>query len=218
MSVNTPPSFRPSPPSSSSGGHRIVVEGLSSGYHGKKVLEDVSFTIDEPAIYVVLGPNGAGKTTLFRTLAGVLEPYAGRIEIDGTDSRQSVTSPHLQYLSHIDGFPDGLKVNEGLQFYAQVQGVSERDVERVVHLLGLEELRDKFFSELSQGQRKRASIARIFLQERGSICSTSPRATSTRSSHARSAIWCSGSARMTWSCTRPTTSSRRKRSASTSSR
>ncbi len=93
--------------------------------------------------------------------------YAGRIEIDGTDSRQSVTSPHLQYLSHIDGFPDGLKVNEGLQFYAQVQGVSERDVERVVHLLGLEELRDKFFSELSQGQRKRASIARIFLQERG---------------------------------------------------
>ena len=67
MSVNTPPSFRPSPPSSSSGGHRIVVEGLSSGYHGKKVLEDVSFTIDEPAIYVVLGPNGAGKTTLFRT-------------------------------------------------------------------------------------------------------------------------------------------------------
>jgi len=143
------------------------VQGLSSGYHGKKVLDDVSFTIDEPGIYVVLGPNGAGKTTLFRTLAGVLEPYAGRIEIDGTDSRGSVASPHLQYLSHIDGFPDGLKVDEGLQFYAQVQGVSERDVERVVHLLGLEELRDKFFSELSQGQRKRASIARIFLQERG---------------------------------------------------
>ncbi|MGA8274895.1 MAG: ABC transporter ATP-binding protein [Thermoplasmata archaeon] len=165
--MNTPPSLRPSTPASSSGRHRIEVQGLSSGYHGKKVLDDVSFTIDEPGIYVVLGPNGAGKTTLFRTLAGVLEPYAGRIEIDGTDSRGSVASPHLQYLSHIDGFPDGLKVDEGLQFYAQVQGVSERDVERVVHLLGLEELRDKFFSELSQGQRKRASIARIFLQERG---------------------------------------------------
>jgi len=144
-----------------------MVRDLSSGYRGKKVLDGISFTIDEPAIYVVLGPNGAGKTTLFRTLAGVLEPYAGSIEIDGTDSRGSLANPPLQYLSHIDGFPDGLKVDEGLRFYSKVQGVSERDVERVVHLLGLEELRYKFFTELSQGQRKRVSIARIFLQERG---------------------------------------------------
>jgi ABC-2 type transport system ATP-binding protein len=148
-------------------GHRMVVRGVSSGYHGKTVLDDVSFTIEEPAIYVVLGPNGAGKTTLFRTLAGVLEPYSGSIEINGDDARGSRASSSLQYLSHIDGFPDGLKVEESLRFYATVQGASEQDVERVVRLLGLEELRRKFFSELSQGQRKRASIARIFLQERG---------------------------------------------------
>ena len=167
MSLIAPPPPRAASFSSESGGHRIVVQGLSSGYHGKNVLEDISFKIDEPAIYVVLGPNGAGKTTLFRTLAGVLEPYSGSIEIDGTNSRGNATSPHLQYLSHIDGFPDGLQVDEGLRYYAEVQGATERDVERVVRLLGLEELRSKFFTELSQGQRKRASIARIFLQERG---------------------------------------------------
>jgi ABC-2 type transport system ATP-binding protein len=148
-------------------GHRIVVRDLSSGYHGKKVLEGISFTIEEPAIYVVLGPNGAGKTTMFRTLAGVLEPYAGTIEIDGIDARGSAAGAHLQYLSHIDGIPDGFTVEEALSFFATVEKVPDSEVERVIQLLGIQELRKKFFSELSAGQRKRTSIARIFLQERG---------------------------------------------------
>ena len=48
-----------------------------------------------------------------------------------------------------------------------MQGVSGPEVERVIRLLNLEELRHRFFNELSQGQRKRVSIARVFLQERG---------------------------------------------------
>jgi ABC-2 type transport system ATP-binding protein len=149
------------------GDHRIDVKGLCSGYHGKTVLEEISFVIEKPAIYVVLGPNGAGKTTLFRTLAGILEPYKGYVEIDGVRTGKGETGTHLQYLSHIDGFPDGLRVEEALRFYATVEGVPDRGIERVIKLLGIEELRGKFFSELSQGQKKRASIARIFLQERG---------------------------------------------------
>ncbi len=155
------------PPGSGTDGHRIVVRDLSSGYHGTRVLRSVSFTIEEPAIYVVLGANGAGKTTLFRTLAGILPAYSGSIEIDGETTREGGSGRHLQYLTHIDGFPDGFTVEEALRFYATVQGASEPDVARVVRLLDLGELRGRFFSELSQGQRKRASIARIFLQERG---------------------------------------------------
>jgi ABC-2 type transport system ATP-binding protein len=146
--------------------HRIELRGVSSGYHRKKVLEDISFAIEEPAIYVVLGPNGAGKTTLFRTIAGILEPYTGTVEIDGIDIAHREARTRLQYLSHIDGIPDGLRVDEALRFYAAVEGVGEPEVERVVRLLGIEELRHRFFSELSQGQKKRVSIARVFLQER----------------------------------------------------
>ena len=148
------------------GRHRIELRGVSSGYHGKKVLQDISFTIEEPAIYVVLGPNGAGKTTLFRTLAGILEPYSGTIEIDGIDIGRREARTRLQYLSHIDGIPDGLRVDEALRFYATVEGVGSAEVEKVVRLLGIDELRHRFFSELSQGQKKRVSIARVFLQER----------------------------------------------------
>jgi ABC-2 type transport system ATP-binding protein len=151
-----------SPPTNA---HRIEVRGLSSGYLGRRVLEDVSFTIDKPAIYVVLGPNG--ETTLFRTLAGILRPYSGTVTVDGVESRQTSDDVQLQYLSHVEGFPDGLSVEEGLRYYAEVEGVSGSEVERVISLLGIDGLRHKFFSQLSAGQRKRASIARIFLQERG---------------------------------------------------
>jgi ABC-2 type transport system ATP-binding protein len=146
--------------------HRIELRSVSSGYHGKRILEDISFVIEEPAIYVVLGPNGAGKTTLFRTLAGILPPYAGTVEIDGLDIARNDARTRLQYLSHIDGIPDGLRVREALRFYATVEGVGEREVDRVVHLLGIEAFLDRFFAELSQGQKKRVSIARVFLQER----------------------------------------------------
>jgi ABC-2 type transport system ATP-binding protein len=139
---------------------------VSSGYGGKPVLEDISFVIDKPAIYVVLGANGAGKTTLFRTLAGILEPYSGTVEVDGIDVRRVDARSRLHYLSHIDGIPDGLRVEEALRFYATVERATSQDVERVIQNLGLGDLRHNFYSELSQGQKKRVSIARVFLQER----------------------------------------------------
>jgi ABC-2 type transport system ATP-binding protein len=152
--------------SGSPGHHRIELRGVSSGYHGQRVLTDISFVVEEPAIYVVLGPNGAGKTTMFRTLAGILEPYSGTVEIDGIDISQRASRTRLQYLSHIDGIPDGLRVEEALRFYAMVEGVGAPEVERVIQLLGIEELRGRYFSDLSQGQKKRVSIGRVFLQER----------------------------------------------------
>ncbi|MCI4358599.1 MAG: heme ABC exporter ATP-binding protein CcmA [Thermoplasmata archaeon] len=152
--------------SSRRGRHRIEARGVSSGYLTKRVLQDVSFVIEEPAIYVVLGPNGAGKTTLFRTLAGILRPHEGTVEIDGIDVGRQAAQTRLHYLSHIDGIPDALRVDEALKFYARVEGVGAAETEKVVRLLGIEDLRGRFFSELSQGQKKRVSIARVFLQER----------------------------------------------------
>ena len=62
--------------------HALELNNISSGYNGQIVLHNISFKLQEPSIYVVLGPNGAGKTTLFRTIAGILEPYSGKILLD----------------------------------------------------------------------------------------------------------------------------------------
>ena len=149
-----------------SGETAVACRSVSSGYLGSRVLRDISFTIEEPAVYVVLGPNGAGKTTLFRTLAGILEPYQGEVYISGQSIRRQAARNHLHYLSHMDGMPDGLKVREALEFYARVERADTSDVERVLDLLEIRELSGDFLSQLSAGQKKRVSIARIFLRER----------------------------------------------------
>lgn len=148
------------------GGRSLTCRSLQSGYGKKPVLHGVSFTIDEPSVYVVLGPNGAGKTTLFRTIAGILRPSAGEVLIDGVPVARQPSRDHLHYLSHMDGMPDGLTVRECLDFYARVERAAPADVERVLDQLEIRELKDAFISKLSAGQRKRVSIARVFLRER----------------------------------------------------
>ena len=144
----------------------ITCRGISSGYRGKRVLDGITFSIDEPSIYVVLGPNGAGKTTLFRTLAGILPLSAGEATVGGSPLDAQSARDQMHYLSHMDGIPDGLTVRESLEFYAQVERATSADVDRVMEMLEIRELSGQFLSKLSAGQRKRVSIARIFLHER----------------------------------------------------
>jgi ABC-2 type transport system ATP-binding protein len=144
----------------------VSCRSVSAGYLGTTVLRDISFTIDEPAIYVVLGPNGAGKTTLFRTLAGILRPSHGEVRIGGETVEHQASRNRLHFLSHMDGIPDGLRVREALEFYARVERATGADVDRVLDLLEIRELSGSFLSQLSAGQKKRVSIGRVFLRER----------------------------------------------------
>jgi len=144
--------------------HTLELAGVNSGYKGKAVLHDISFKAQESSIYVVLGPNGAGKTTLFRTIAGILEPYSGVVRFDGEDLTLSKEArKRINYLSHYNAIPEEMTVSGALNFYARIEGGR---VDEVLSLLNLEELKDKRVSDLSQGQKKRVSIAKVFLRER----------------------------------------------------
>jgi ABC-2 type transport system ATP-binding protein len=120
--------------------------------------------VREPSIYVVLGPNGAGKTTLFRTIAGVLEPCSGRILLDNQDLTTSGRArTRIGYLSQYNAIPEEMTVYNALKFYSDIEG---GDPDEVIDLLDLGQLKNKRFSDLSQGQKKRAAIAKVFLGER----------------------------------------------------
>ena len=144
--------------------HTLELSNVDSGYNGATVLHNVSFKVQEPSIYVVLGPNGAGKTTLFRTISGILKPSAGRVLFDGEnifDSKEARRK--MNYLSHYNAIPEEMTVYGALRFYQNIEG---GDADEVLRLLSLSELRDRKISDLSQGQRKRVSIAKVFLRER----------------------------------------------------
>ena len=141
----------------------LELNNVSSSYNKQVVLHDITFKLQEASIYVVLGPNGVGKTTLFRTIAGILEPFSGNILLDGqniTSSREA--RKKLSFFS-LNAMPEEMTVYQALKFYSDMEG---GDPDKVVELLDLGELRDKRFSDLSQGQKKRASLAKVFLRER----------------------------------------------------
>ena len=141
----------------------LELNNVSSGYNEQVVLHNISFKLQEPSIYVVLGPNGVGKTTLFRTIAGVLEPFSGEILLDGqniTTSRDA--RKRLSFFSQ-NAMPEEMTVHQALKFYANMEG---GDPDKAIELLDLGQLKDKRFSDLSQGQKKRASLAKVFLCER----------------------------------------------------
>ncbi len=144
--------------------HVLELARVTSGYDGKSILHDVSFKAQESSIYVVLGPNGAGKTTLFRTISGILEPYSGQLLFDGENLAQSKEArKKINYLSHYNALPEEMTVWHALDFYAKLEGGKADDA---ISLLGLEALKDMKVSDLSQGQKKRVSIAKVFLKER----------------------------------------------------
>jgi ABC-2 type transport system ATP-binding protein len=142
----------------------LKLENVSSGYNGRDVLHSISLAVSEPAIYVVLGPNGAGKTTLFRTIAGVLKATSGSVNLDGRDLYSAnAVRRDIGYLTHLSALPEEMTVRAALDFYGKIE---EGSAAKAIETLGLSDLAEKKVSDLSQGQKKRASVAKLFLRER----------------------------------------------------
>ncbi len=142
----------------------LQLTGVNSGYNGVDVLQEINLIVTEPSIYVVLGPNGAGKTTLLRTIAGILEPHRGTVAFDGQNVYTSrETRKRMSYLSHLNALPEEMTVRDALGFYASIEG---GDVAKVIQTLALGPLVETKVNKLSQGQKKRVSIAKTLLNDR----------------------------------------------------
>ncbi len=142
----------------------LQLTGVDSGYNDLDVLRNINLSVTEPSIYVVLGPNGAGKTTLLRTIGGILEPHRGSVAFDGVNVYASrETRKRMSYLSHLNALPEEMTVRDALGFYASIEG---GDVAKVMQTLQLGPLAETKVSKLSQGQKKRVSIAKTLLNDR----------------------------------------------------
>jgi ABC-2 type transport system ATP-binding protein len=146
----------------------IRAQHLWHRYGSLEVLKDVSFEVGQGEIFGFIGPNGAGKTTTIRIMATLLEPTAGRVEIDGIDV---TIDPHrvrriIGYMSDHAGVYERITVREFLEFFADAYRVPELGVvDAVIELTELSKLEDRLVVTLSKGMKQRLQIARILLHD-----------------------------------------------------
>ena len=100
----------------------IAADGLGKQFGPVAAVNGLSFIVNRGEIFGLVGPDGAGKTTTMRMLAGVMQPDAGSIVIDGVDV---MTSPeevkqHISYMPQRFGLYEDLTVDENIRFYADL--------------------------------------------------------------------------------------------------
>ena len=144
----------------------IEVKDLQIGYENHIVLDNVNFSINDGEFITVVGSNGAGKTTLIKSILGLIKPTSGSISFNGIKPNLIGYMPQETKVD--SNFPASVLeiVLSGTlnktNFYTKKEKKLALDN---LKLLGISDIKDKSFSELSGGQRQKVLLAR-------SLCST----------------------------------------------
>src|SRR5665811_501538 len=146
----------------------IDINNVSKQFGTFKALNDVDLHIPSGELVALLGPSGSGKTTLLRIIAGLETPDSGRILFNGEDTTLShvrerkvgFVFQHYALFRHMTVFNNvafGLRVKPR-KVRPSRNEIKERVV-RLLQLIQLEGLADRYPSQLSGGQRQRIALA-----------------------------------------------------------
>jgi ABC-type multidrug transport system ATPase subunit len=137
---------------------------VSKKFGKVEALKNVSFTIPEKSVTAFIGPNGAGKTTSMKLIMGFLKPSRGTVLVWGEEPRRNEgIRARIGYLPEKPVYPMDIAVEDFLNHLAKLKKVSRADVNRVVKLVGLENLVDRKIGALSRGYMQRVGIAQSLL-------------------------------------------------------
>ncbi len=164
----------------------LEIKRLTGGYGDKKVVNDVSFTVEKGSILGILGPNGSGKSTLMKLMSGVLPAESGDIQLGGTSilnfppkelARKMAVLPQL----HAHSFAHTVRETVSLGRYPHQQGwfsswsaEDERAVVEAMMLMDIQQYEKKQIDQLSGGEQQRVFVAQALAQDAGILLLDEP--------------------------------------------
>jgi lipopolysaccharide export system ATP-binding protein len=147
---------------------KLETREISKSYRGRKVVDDVTVSVDQGEVVGLLGANGAGKTTSFYMIVGLISPDSGCILVDGTDitalPMYKRAQKGISYLPQEASVFRKLTVEDNLMAILETLPLRNRErrenLDRLIEQLGLEKVRRSQGYMLSGGERRRVEIAR----------------------------------------------------------
>lgn len=135
----------------------IRVNNISKTLKNKKVLDNVNFVFEEGKVYHLCGDNGSGKTMLLRALCGLMKPDEGTVEND-SDYSYGVIIETPDFYNTDSAF-------ENLKYLSNFQKkISDKEIEDVLKLLSLYEVRNKKVKTFSLGMKQRLAICQAIME------------------------------------------------------
>ena len=157
----------------------LSLDGVSAGYSGLRILNEVSLSLQRGETLAVVGESGSGKSTLARLVAGLLSPASGRVTfagraLEGSYRKRGIAD--LKAIQMISQLPDvalnprqtvGETISRPLSFYRGLKGTAlQAELHRLLSLIGLpDEFAERLPDALSGGQKQRVCIARALAAE-----------------------------------------------------
>src|SRR5262245_54436635 len=142
----------------------LEASGLDCVRQGRTLFRALSFSVAAGERLRIAGANGSGKTSLLRILCGLLTPNEGEVRWRGTSIRvlKEEFSKEIVYLGHAPAVKDDLTAGENLEITCRLAGVAAKTGDALARL-GVPG--DVPVRKLSQGQRRRAALARLAVSD-----------------------------------------------------
>jgi len=132
----------------------IKANNLSKSFNGNRIFSGIDLNIEKSTVLGVVGNNGSGKTTLLKIIAGLINSDTGSIKLN--------ENIKLDFLGHENMLYQNFSISENIDFFSDISGfrISSKSQDNIELALGLKNIVKKKISELSYGQRKKASMLR----------------------------------------------------------
>lgn len=135
----------------------LILKNVSKSFGKKKVVDNISFTLDKPCVFGLLGTNGAGKTTTIRMLLGIIKKDSG--EISWNNEKVDRKKVNFGYLSEERGLYPKIKIIDQLIYFAKLKGMNKDDALKEINNLSkklkVEEYLNMPAEKLSKGNQQK---------------------------------------------------------------
>lgn len=135
----------------------IEAKNLSISYD-KKVIDDISFKIEEGKVNILMGRNGSGKSTILNAISGI-KSYEGEIKTDG---KVSYLNQNINSKAKFTVF-DTILLGKVADLSLRITKDDKKDVEKILDLLDIRKYKDKYINRLSGGEVQKVFIGQALV-------------------------------------------------------